>query len=111
MKLIFQKAQSQKDIQNVYEYNIDAFSESPDFNWNLKEIQKESDGGGGFLMFAGAAIILGDFVYDRIVGLRLIEQKRDRVRYKYGRNLNFSFKTNLNPLKQNFGFGLSFYFG
>ena len=41
MKLIFQKAQSQQDIQNVYEYNIDAFSESPDFNWNLNEIQKE----------------------------------------------------------------------
>ena len=80
-------------------------------HYRLKEIQKESDGGGGFLMFAGAAIILGDLVYDRIVGLRLIEQKRDRVRYKYGRNLNFSFKTNLNPLKQNFGFGLSFYFG
>ena len=41
MKLKFQRAQSETDVQNVYEYNIDAFSESPDFNWNLDEIKKE----------------------------------------------------------------------
>ena len=41
MKLKFQRAQSETDVQSVYEYNIDAFSESPDFNWNLEEIKKE----------------------------------------------------------------------
>ena len=45
MKLNFQKAKSNKDIKEVYEYNIDAFSESPDFNWNLKEIQNEVNDG------------------------------------------------------------------
>ena len=79
-------------------------------HYRLNEIQKESEGG-GLLIFLGAAIILGDLVYDRIVGLTLIEKKRDKVRYKYGKNLNFSFKTNLHPLKQKIGFGLSFHFG
>ena len=59
-------------------------------HYNLKEIQKESTGGGEILMLTGIAIILGDLVYDRIVGLRLIEQKRDKVRFKYGQNLNLS---------------------
>ena len=45
MKLKFQRAQSEADVVNVYEYNIDAFSESPDFNWNLDEIKKELDAG------------------------------------------------------------------
>lgn len=41
MKLKFQKAKSNKDIQSICDYNIDAFSDSPDFNWNLDEIQNE----------------------------------------------------------------------
>ena len=40
---------------------------------NLKKFNKSS--GEGILIFTGLAIILGDFAYDRIVGLRLIEQK------------------------------------
>ena len=63
MKLIFQKAQSQKDIQNVYEYNIDAFSESPDFNWNLKEIQKEVVGGWDlYAAYLGEEVIAAIFL-------------------------------------------------
>lgn len=41
MKLKFHLAQTDADVKSVYEYNIDAFSESPDFNWNLDEIKKE----------------------------------------------------------------------
>lgn len=41
VKLKFQKAKSNKDIQNICDYNIDAFSDSPDFNWNMDEIQNE----------------------------------------------------------------------
>ena len=63
MKLIFQKAQSQQDIQNVYEYNIDAFSESPDFNWNLKEIQKEVLGGWDlYAAYLGEEVIAAIFL-------------------------------------------------
>ena len=56
-------------------------------NWvsNLKEVRKESSGKGGGLVALGALIILGDFIYDRFKGIYLIEQKRDNVRYKYGK--------------------------
>ena len=45
MSLIFFSADKPKIMKEVYEYTIDAFSDSPDFNWNLEEIKREvSDG-------------------------------------------------------------------
>lgn len=41
MKLNFKKAKSEKDVQSIFDYNIDAFSDSPDFKWTLDEIKKE----------------------------------------------------------------------
>ena len=41
MALKFIKAKNNSDIKKIYDYNVDAFSDSPDFNWNLEEIQKE----------------------------------------------------------------------
>ena len=41
MKLTFKKAKSEKDIKAIYDYNIDAFSDSPDFKWTLEEIKNE----------------------------------------------------------------------
>ncbi|MBT3236160.1 MAG: hypothetical protein HN353_09445 [Bdellovibrionales bacterium] len=45
MTLIFKKATSHKEIEAVYNYTIDAFSDSPDFKWTLKEIKQEFAGG------------------------------------------------------------------
>ncbi len=59
-------------------------------HYRLKEIQKEGDGGG--LIILGAGILLVDFIYDRFKGLQLIEEKRDRVRFKYGQKLILSNK-------------------
>jgi hypothetical protein len=33
------------------------------------------------------AVIVYDFVYDFVHGVRVIEEKRDRVRFKYGQQL------------------------
>jgi predicted GNAT family acetyltransferase len=41
MKLNFKKAKTEKDVQSIYDYNIDAFSDSPDFKWTMDEIKKE----------------------------------------------------------------------
>ena len=41
MKLTFKRAKSEKDIKLILDYNIDAFSDSPDFKWTLEEIKKE----------------------------------------------------------------------
>ena len=83
-----------------------------DMQYNLKEIRKESSGEGGGLMAIGLMIILGDFIYDRVKGIYLIEQKRDRVRFKYGKQLNISLFPSINfyqnetrlGLKMNFNF-------
>lgn len=41
IELEFNKASSQKDYEAVYNYTIDAFSDSPDFSWTLEDIKKE----------------------------------------------------------------------
>ena len=41
MKLTFKKAKNEKDIKSIHDYNIDAFSDSPDFKWTFEEIKKE----------------------------------------------------------------------
>jgi len=43
----------------------------------------------------GIAIIVGDFIYDRLKGFQLIEEKRNKVRYKYGQQIKFTYKPNL----------------
>jgi predicted GNAT family acetyltransferase len=45
MTLIFKEATSNKEIEAIYNYTIDAFSDSPDFKWTLKEIKQEFAGG------------------------------------------------------------------
>lgn len=45
MSLEFTKVTKEKDIQAVYDHNIDAFSDSPDFKWSLQEIKNEIKGG------------------------------------------------------------------
>lgn len=41
MDLEFFPAVKSKAIKEIYDYTIDAFSDTPDFKWNLEEIQKE----------------------------------------------------------------------
>lgn len=41
MSLKFFSADKPKEMKKIYEYTIDAFSDSPDFNWNLDEIKRE----------------------------------------------------------------------
>ena len=41
MSLDFVKANNSKDIKMIYDYNLDAFSDSPGFNWNYDEIKRE----------------------------------------------------------------------
>ena len=41
MTLNFEKAITEKHFKAVYDYNIDAFSDTPDFKWTLSGIIKE----------------------------------------------------------------------
>jgi len=61
--------------------------------YKLNQINRESDGGG--LVILGLAILAVDFIYDRFKGLILVEEKRDKVRYKYGQQIGFTYKPEL----------------
>jgi hypothetical protein len=41
MSLNFVKANNSADVEAIYDYNIDAFSDTPDFKWTLEAIQSE----------------------------------------------------------------------
>ena len=69
-----------------------------------------SKGSGGGLIALGILVIVGDFIYDRIWGFRKIELKRDRVRYKYGQQLQFSVQPKMEPLAGGLGLSLSMQF-
>ena len=78
-------------------------------HYDLKEVRKEPKGGGG-LIALGVLVLVGDFVYDRLWGFQKIEEKRDRVRYKYGQKLQFSIKPKMEPLAGGFGLSLNVQF-
>ena len=78
-------------------------------HYDLKEVGKEPKGGGG-LIALGVLVLVGDFVYDRLWGFQKIEEKRDRVRYKYGQQLQFSIKPKMEPLAGGFGLSLNVQF-
>ena len=78
-------------------------------HYDLKEVRKEPKGGGG-LIALGVLVLVGDFVYDRLWGFQKIEEKRDRVRYKYGQQLQFSIKPKMEPLARGFGLSLNVQF-
>ena len=62
MKLNFVKAKNQKDIKDIYDHTIDAFSDTPDFSWNLDEIKLEvKEGWELFSVNLGEEIIAAAF--------------------------------------------------
>lgn len=81
--------------------------EGADTTFRLKEIYREPDGAGAVLIAAGAAILLFDIAYDFIHGIRTIEQKRDRVRFKYGKKMQFGMRPEFDYRKQSVGLGLA----
>ena len=81
--------------------------EGGETNYRLQQIQKESDNNeGGGLIFLGALILVGDFIYDRIWGIKKIEDKRDKVRFKYGQQLKFSLNPSINPYNNQYSLSL-----
>ena len=41
MELNFEEAKSKKDIEEILNYNIDAFTDSPGFSWDLEGLREE----------------------------------------------------------------------
>ena len=45
MSLTFFKIEGDEDLKEVHDYTIDAFSDSPDFNWTVKGLKSEIKSG------------------------------------------------------------------
>ena len=97
------------DEERWYE-RIPVSVEGDNIHYKLNEIYKKQSGNGGGLIAIGIAIIIGDFLYDRIRGLHIIEEKRNQVRFKYGKQLKFSYKPNIYFSNYNNIFGMNFQF-
>ena len=76
-----------KDGERRYE-KIPVKVEGEVMHYRLKELHREGGGGIGVpFILLGVGVIAYDFLYDFVHGIQVIEEKRDRVRYKYGKQL------------------------
>ena len=82
---------------------------STTIEYSLKKVEVNKDRGNGLVLLLGAGILLGNYIYDYYYGIQVIESKRDKVRYKYGKTIDFTFRPSYNPLtresKINFTYG------
>jgi len=81
-----------------------------DIEYKLIPMNKQRDGSGGGLIILGALVLVGDIFYDWLHGWKMIINKRDAVRYKYGQQLQFSVKPHVNPLALKAGLNFNLYF-
>ena len=62
-ELVFKKATKVAEYKAIYDHNLDAFTDSPDFNWDIEEIKKEvKEGWNIFSAHVGEDIIAALFL-------------------------------------------------
>ena len=74
------------------------------------EKKYKEDGGGGLLVMLGIGLLVADVIYDVYHGTKVIEEKRDAVRYKYGKQMNFSYSPEMNMKTQYAGLKINYDF-
>jgi hypothetical protein len=87
-------------------------SVGPDTVFTLRKLNKKHDlpGGGKVLVIAGAGLLIADYLYDWWHGIHIIGLKRDRVRYKYGTQMQFGLQPMYDPKTGSTGIMLGFTF-
>ena len=101
-----------QDGITVRRYEKVPFEElSGDVNYELRLLRHERDGG-TFLIILGAGLLVGQLIHDWYGGIRTIEKKRNRVRFKYGKtsNLGLNLLPQIDPANGLFGAKLSIEF-
>ena len=84
---------------------------SDDTTYILKEIFRESKSSPvSILLPIGFIGLVGNYIYDYIHGIKTIELKRDRIRFKYGKMMNFSFTPSYNYRNNTVGINLTYRF-
>ena len=74
------------------------------------ELYKTKTSGATFLIPLGISVLITDYLYDYIHGIKTIENKRDKVRFKYGKKLDFSFEPTYDINKRMAGINFSYKF-
>ena len=78
-----------QDSTTVRRYEkIPLEEESGKVKYELRLLRHDRDGG-TFLIVLGAGLIVGQLIHDWYDGIRTIEKKRNRVRFKYGKSSDF----------------------
>lgn len=63
MDLEFKKANKEDQFRDIFEHNLDAFTDTPDFSWNIEEIKKEvKDGWELYAAYAQQEIVAALFL-------------------------------------------------
>ena len=112
----FPKSDYDVTILNEGKENEKRFEKIPinqvgdDIGYKLVPMHKKMDGSGGGLIVLGAIVLVGDIFYDWLHGWKMIVNKRDAVRYKYGQQLQFSVQPQVNPLALKAGLNFNLYF-
>ena len=81
-----------------------------DIEYKLIPMNKQRDGSGGGLIILGALVLVGDIFYDWLDGWKMIINKRDAVRYKYGQQIQVSVKPGVNLNTQSAGIDFRLFF-
>ena len=81
-----------------------------DIEYKLVPMNKQRDGSGGGLIILGALVLVGDIFYDWLHGWKMIINKRDAVRYKYGQQIQVSVRPEVNLNTQSAGINFRLFF-
>ena len=81
-----------------------------DIEYKLNPMNKQRGGSGGGLIILGALVLVGDIFYDWLHGWKMIINKRDAVRYKYGQQIEVSVKPGVNLNTQSSGINFRLFF-
>lgn len=81
-----------------------------DIEYKLVPMNKQRGGSGGGLIILGALVLVGDIFYDWLHGWKMIINKRDAVRYKYGQQIQVSVRPEVNLNTQSAGINFRLFF-
>jgi len=87
-------------------------AENDSVKYALKQLYKRvtHTGGNPLLGLIGIAAVFGSYYYDVFHGLKMIHDKREAVRYKYGKKLQYSVRPSFDPFASKAKLNLDFYF-
>ena len=71
-----------------------------DTTYRLEEFFRRREGPGTLLVVLGVGLIEGTYLYDVLHGIKLIEQKRDLVRFNYGKRLSIGLSPDMHLEQQ-----------